>query len=133
MWYRIGQFVLKNRGILLFLLLSATVFMGWQASKVQLEYGFAKAVPTDNQKYLDYQEFKGRFGEDGNMMVVGVHDSLFFTAAHFLPYKQMLADIKNVKGVEAIISVPAAVGLRKDSLTEQLKSEQLFTDTTTSQ
>lgn len=37
--------------MLLILLIAATVFMGYEASKVKMSYDFAKAIPTDNPKY----------------------------------------------------------------------------------
>ena len=78
MWYRLGRFILQNRIALLLLLLALTGVMGYHASKVQLSYDFARAIPVDNPKYHDYQEFKKKFGEDGNLLVIGIQtDKLF--------------------------------------------------------
>jgi predicted RND superfamily exporter protein len=52
--------------------LAATGIMGYYASKVELSYEFTNAIPTDNQKYIEYQDFRKQFGEDGNLMVIGV-------------------------------------------------------------
>ena len=71
MWLRLGQFILKYRIPLLVLLIGSTVFMGMHASRVQLSYDFARAIPIDNPKYKAYQEFRNKFGEDGNLMVIG--------------------------------------------------------------
>jgi predicted RND superfamily exporter protein len=58
MWYKLAAFILKNRLTLLILIVSVTVFMAYQASKVQLSYEFTRAIPLDNPKYQDYQNFK---------------------------------------------------------------------------
>jgi predicted RND superfamily exporter protein len=126
MWYTIGKIVLKYRTALLLLLFAATAFMGWKASQVQMSYEFAKAIPVNNPRYEEYLSFKSNFGEDGNMLVVGVKDEVFFSKSHFDAYRQMLAEIKQVKGVEAIISVPDAVTLLKDSTDESLKASLVF-------
>ena len=70
MWLRLGQFILKYRIPLLILLIGSTFFMGIHASRVQLSYDFARAIPIDNPKYKAYQEFRNKFGEDGNLMVI---------------------------------------------------------------
>lgn len=58
MWQQLAKFVIKNRVVLLILLLITTAFMGYYASKVKLGYEFSKAIPTDNPKFKDYVEFK---------------------------------------------------------------------------
>ena len=78
MWQHLAKFVLKNRLILLVLLLLSTIWMGYYASKVKLSYDFARAIPTDNPKYKEYMNFKQLFGDDGNMMVIGVQTKDFF-------------------------------------------------------
>ena len=133
MWYKLGQFVLKFRIPLLILLAAITVFMGWHATQVRLNYEFANSVPLDNPKYLQYQEFKSRFGNDGNVLVLGVNDQQFFTPAHFSAYKNMLKEIKQVKGVESILSVPSAVNLVKADSSEQLTAKPIFPDSALTQ
>ena len=78
MWYRLGQFILQYRIALLVLLLALTGFMGYHASKVQLSYDFTRAIPLDNPKYKAYQEFRKKFGDDGNLLVLGVQTDQFF-------------------------------------------------------
>jgi len=128
MWYKLGQFVLKYRIALLVVLFAATGYMGWQASKVTISYEFAKAIPTDNPKFVEYTDFKKQFGEDGSVLVVGVQTDKFFDQQHFTQYKQLLADIKNIKAVEAIVGVPAAINLIKNDSSEKLEPRPIFTD-----
>lgn len=72
MWQSLGRFILRFRLPLLILLAAITAFMGYHASKVQLSYDFARAIPINNPKYKVYQEFKKKFGEDGNLLVLGI-------------------------------------------------------------
>ena len=78
MWNILGRFILKYRIPLLVLLLGATAFMVYKAKQLQLGYEFANAIPTDHPKFKAYQEFRKKFGEDGNMLVIGIQtDKLF--------------------------------------------------------
>ncbi|QGW29594.1 efflux RND transporter permease subunit [Phnomibacter ginsenosidimutans] len=133
MWYRLGKFVLQYRLVLLIVLFVASGFMTWHALQVKLSYEFSKAIPTDNEKYLEYQAFKNKFGEDGSVLVMGVEDPQFFSKPHFDAYRQMLADIKQVRGVEGLLSVPAAIYLQKNDSTEKLQTTILFDSTVQTQ
>jgi uncharacterized protein len=126
MWYQLGRFVLRNRIALLVALLLTTVFMGWEASKVKISYEFSNAIPTDNPKLQEYQEFRKLFGADGSSVVIGVQTRDFFQKKNFDAYRQMLDSIKLVKGVEAVLAVPTSIMLVKDDSTEKLTPTQIF-------
>jgi uncharacterized protein len=129
MWQRLGNFVIKNRLALLIGLLAATGVMGFYASKVKLSYEFSAAIPTDNPKYKAYKAFQQRFGDDGNTLVMGITTDKFFTVGVFNTYYQLHKQLRKVQYVEEILSVPVAIGLQKDALTEKLIPVKIFPDT----
>ncbi|HEX2683395.1 MAG TPA: MMPL family transporter, partial [Ferruginibacter sp.] len=129
MWQGLGKFVLRFRGLLLVLLLLVSVVMGFYASKVKLSYEFARAIPTDNPKYKEYLAFKQKFGDDGNLLVAGIETNKLFTLTFFNAYKELHRDLKNVKHVEDVLSIPSSVNLVKDPLTEKLLAQKIFPDT----
>ena len=83
MWQRLANWVLKNRLILLLLLSVSTIVMAFFASKVKLSYEFSRAIPTDNPKYKEYLAFKEMFGDDGNLLVIGVKSKDFYSKSLF--------------------------------------------------
>ncbi len=99
MWKNLGRFILKNRVFLLLFLAAMTGFMAWQASKVQINYDFSKAIPVNNPKYKAYQEFRKKFGEDGNLFVIGIQTPKLFEEKTFKAYAQLVRDLKKVRGV----------------------------------
>jgi uncharacterized protein len=133
MWKLLGEKVLQFRIILLVLILGITAFLGWHASQVKISYEFSRAIPTDNPKYIEYQAFRKKFGEDGNLMVIGIQSDKFFEQRFFNDYRTLQNSIKNIHGVEGVLSVPAAIDLEKNLETEKLKAVPIFPDTVTSQ
>ena len=121
MWRRLAAFIIQFRILLLAVLLGITAVMGYYGSKVELSYEFTNAIPTDNPKYTEYQRFRQQFGEDGNLMVVGVQTKNFFDPAFFNDYALLCRQEAGVKAVENILSVPAAIMLVKDTATQKLK------------
>ena len=133
MWQFLGKFVLRNKWVLLLIFFTATGNMAFYASKVKLSYEFSKAIPVDNAKYLDYQAFKAKFGDEGSMLVVGVSSDSFFALKNFRLYQELEQRLKKIPGVENILSVPGAVTLIKDSATEKLRATKIFPDTVADQ
>jgi len=126
MWQRLAGFVLKFRLPLLVFLLLSTAVMTWYASKVELSYEANKSIPLDNPKYKDYLQFKSLFGEDGNLLVIGVQTDSFFQKDFFHDYVQLNEDLKKVEFVENVLSVPFAINLVKNDSTRKLSAEPLF-------
>ncbi|HMW67063.1 MAG TPA: efflux RND transporter permease subunit [Chitinophagaceae bacterium] len=128
MWQNIGRFILKYRLLILITLAALTAFMGYHASKVQLSYDFSRAIPLNNPKYKVYQEFRKTFGEDGNLLVLGIQTDKFFTEKIFNNYTSLQQKLKQQFGVDDIISIPSAVNLVKVPETEKLKADTIFAD-----
>lgn len=128
MWEKLGKFILRFRLPLLFLLAGITGFMIYHASRVELSYDFSRAIPTNNPKYKAYQEFRKKFGEDGNLLVIGIQTDKFFEEKIFNAYADLQRDIRKLKGVDDVIAVPSAVNLVKIAETERLKADSIFPD-----
>ena len=126
MWYRLGKFILKFRLVLLIGLLLLTSLMGYYASRVRLSYDFSKAIPVDNPKYLDYESFKNRFGDDGNSMVMGLQSKDFFSLRIFNALDSMEKNLKKIRGVESVMSVPAAVNLVRNDSLQKFQTVEIF-------
>jgi predicted RND superfamily exporter protein len=133
MWQSLAQFILKYRLVLLLLLAGLTGFMIYHASKVELSYEFARAIPTDHPKYKAYQEFRKKFGEDGNLLVIGIQTRKLFNQEIFNSYLLLEKDLQKIAAVEDVISIPSAINLIKDSTSERLRAEAIFGDTVLSQ
>src|SRR5690606_24576180 len=75
-----------------------------------------------------YQEFRDKFGEDGNLLVIGVRTDSLFTEKMFNDYAELARSLKKQTGVEDVISIPSAINLVKDSATEKLNTRSIFPD-----
>ncbi|HSU26900.1 MAG TPA: MMPL family transporter [Chitinophagaceae bacterium] len=102
--------------------------MAYHASRVQLSYDFSTAIPVNNPKYKTYQEFRKKFGEDGNLLVIAIQTDQFFKEDLFNAYTAMQGELKKVQGVDDVFSVPTAINLVKIPETEKLKADTIFPD-----
>ncbi len=133
MWRKLGQFILTYRWPLLLVLTATTALMAYYASKVQLSYDFTRAIPADHPANKTYQAFKEKYGQDGNLMVIGIQTDKLFKEKLFNDYAQLQRQLKKATGVTDVISVPSAINLVKDSATEKLNAVPIFPEKTFTQ
>ncbi len=133
MWKHLARFVLKFRLPLLVILLALTGLMAYFASKVKISYEFGKAIPTDNAKYQEYLSFRSKFGEDANLVVIGVKTDKFFELNTFTAFNRLANELKTIPHVEDALSVSSAINLIKDTASIKLISSPIFSKEINSQ
>src|SRR5665811_1080592 len=105
MWIRVSRIILRNRILLLSVLAAITIFFGYHARNVEMSYEYASLLPTKEQAYKDYQKFVDVFGEEGNLIIVGIQDSNFFQLEKFRKWQTLCSQLSEVEGVENLLSV----------------------------
>ncbi len=115
MWIKIASAILRNRLFILFLLGIITIFMGFQARKIEMSYQYAPLLPADDPAYQEYEHFLSLFGNEGNLLVLGVQDDNFFDLNHFKVWQKLSQDLKEISGVKSVFSISEAYDLVKSS------------------
>ncbi len=126
MWYRLGKFIIKNRLVLLIILILSTAFMAYKAMDIKMSYDFSKAVPPSNQKYKDYQAFLKKFGQDGNTVVVGFSTKQFANKEIFNKVATLQKSIRKARGVIGVLSMPTAINLLKNDSAQKFSAVNVF-------
>jgi predicted RND superfamily exporter protein len=120
LWHNISKFILKNRLALLLSLIAVTAVMGFYAKDVQLTYGVSNIIPVDDPVYKQYVDFKSNFGDEGNVMVIGVQTRRIFKKDFFNGWYQMGEELKEIEGVKDVVSIAHIFNLQKN------KEEKIF-------
>ncbi len=133
MWKYFSGILLRNKLAFTISVVLLTAFMGYEASKMELSYEFAKILPDTDSTFIEYQTFKKRFGEDGNVMVMGFADKNLFQLEKFKDWTKLNNDLKNIQGVKAIMSLPTCFRLVKDDSLEKFNFVPLIQNPITTQ
>jgi uncharacterized protein len=115
MWTRIATFIIRFRLALIGVILLITVFMGYHATKVQMSYDLARTVPLEDPEMVFLQKFKKQFGEDGNIIAVGLQDSAIYLLKNFNRFRELNKSIREIPGVNNLLSLPEVKIIRKDT------------------
>nr|WP_321484618.1 MMPL family transporter [uncultured Draconibacterium sp.] len=133
MWIKLSRLILRNRILFLSVLAVITIFLGYHARKVEMSYEYASLLPKKDQAYKDYQNFVKIFGQEGNLIIVGVQDTNFFRLDHFNAWKSLCNDLKKVDGVENLLSVSNTYNLEKNKEEKKFEVVNTFPDTISTQ
>ncbi len=128
-WESIARIILRNRITILSVVFLLTVFLALQWKNMRFTYTEANLLPDHHEVNKEYNLFLDKFGEEGNLIIIGVQDSAFFTPEHFNAWRKLMANLKKSKEVDLIISVD---DLKKLNKNEALETFELvnFIDTT---
>ena len=108
------------------LILGITALMGWYASKVEMSYDLNRTVPTEDPDMVYLTQFREKFGEDGNMIAVGLQDSAVFTLDNFKRFDVFCREIRKISGVNEVLSLSRVRILSKDTVENKFKLLPLF-------
>jgi uncharacterized protein len=106
--------ILKNKITFIVILALITSFMVYQASQIRLSYDFARVLPIDDPTYVDYVQFKQRFGEDGNVMVIGFQDERLFNKDLFNGWAALNKSVKSINGIKDVLSISSLYTIYKN-------------------
>ena len=117
MWEKSARFILRQRLYILIVIGLLTAVMVYYAQFAEIRYDFAKLLPVTDSTYIEYENFKTLFGEDGNVLFVGVTDENLYELDHFNAWYDLGEKLKTLNGVEEVVSVAKLYNLsRNDSL-----------------
>jgi predicted RND superfamily exporter protein len=100
--------------------------MAMQWKNMRFTYTEANLLPDRHEINKEYKDFLDKFGEEGNLIVIGVKDSAFFTPKVFKAWVSMMNNLSSVPEVEALIGVETLVRLNKNVEEERFGIEKLF-------
>ncbi|WKN40751.1 efflux RND transporter permease subunit [Tunicatimonas pelagia] len=127
MWIRLAHFIIRFRLGLMLLLAVITAVMAYKIPDLELSYDYVEAVPDDDPAMIYYQQFKEQFGEDANLLVIGVQDSALYQAENFRRFKYFCDEVEKLSGVKYTVSLPQLQVLSKNTEDKRFELKPLFT------
>jgi uncharacterized protein len=120
-WEFIARVVLKNRIAILGLIFLITLFLGLQWKNIRFSFTEANLLPDNNIVNTEYNSFLDKFGEEGNLIVVGVKDDAFFTPKVFSAWNKLMSEFKSQKEIDLVVSVSDLKKLQKNEAIESFE------------
>lgn len=120
-WELVAGIVLRNRITILILIFLLTLFLAFQWKNVGMTYNEANLLPKNHPANKEYTQFLNTFGEEGNLVVIGVKDNTFFTPKAFTAWNKLMTNLKSHKEIDLVVSINDLKKLEKDTINEKFQ------------
>lgn len=112
-WNSIARLILRNRIIIILAIIVATVLLATQWKYMRFSYTEANLMPDDHEVNKVYNSFLDKFGEEGNLILLGVKDSSLFTPEKFKAWNKLTDTLQTFPEVDHVISPASLMELKK--------------------
>ncbi|MDG5490779.1 RND family transporter [Psychroserpens sp. SPM9] len=132
-WEVVARLILRNKIGILVVIILATLFFSSQWKYMRFTYTEANLLPDDHEVNVTYNEFLDVFGEEGNLIVLGVKDSTLFTVEKLNAWNQLSESFKAFDEVETVVSINDLQKLVKNNEAEKFDLVPFIKDSIASQ
>ncbi|MEM6642874.1 MAG: MMPL family transporter [Bacteroidota bacterium] len=133
MWSALAQFILRFRVSLMVVLGLITIFMGYQSKNIKWSYDLANIVPEDDSDMVYFKQFRETFGEDGNILALGVRDSAVYELENFRKFSELVSQLEEKPAIKNILGLPNLQKLEKNNQKKAFELRPVFQEIPTSQ
>lgn len=129
MWQFIANLILRNRFIIIGIIVMVTVFFGYHAvTGLKLDNRYGILLPKNAKASVDYDRFKDMFGEDGGVLVIAIQTDSLYTEENFRKWKELGDSILLMDGVESVISEATLFTVFNDREQKKFDARRVFSD-----
>jgi predicted RND superfamily exporter protein len=120
-WELIARIVLRNKILMLSIIVAITVLLAMQWKNIHFTHTEANLLPDDNIVNIEYNAFLNKFGEEGNLVIIGVKDNTIFTPKAYAAWSKLINSLKEDKAVDLVISLNDLKKLQKNEALEKFE------------
>ena len=125
-WTKAASLILRNRYLVLLLIGIITAFLASQMKYMKFSYTEANLLPENHEANLEYNKFLEIFGEEGNLVILGVKDSTIFTPQKFNAWNNLVKQFNGLEEISFTLSIADIKKLKKDTKNRKFVLEPLF-------
>ncbi|MEP5103269.1 MAG: MMPL family transporter, partial [Ekhidna sp.] len=118
--------ILRFRVTLMVILGLVTVFMGYQSQNIKWSYDLANIVPEKDPDMVYFKQFRRTFGEDGNIMAIGVQDSAIYELETFKKFRDLTLELEAQEGIRNVLGLPNLQKLEKNNQKRAFELKPVF-------
>ena len=113
-WSLVARFILRNRILILLVLLFSTIFWSTQWKYMQFTYTEANLLPDKHPENITYKSFTKIFGEEGNVLVIAFQENEFYIPKKRNTWKDLNRRIEEFEEINFVLSTENIKDLKKN-------------------
>ena len=125
-WTKVASIILRNRYLVLIIIAGITTFLASQMKHMKFSYTEANLLPENHIANLEYNKFLEIFGEEGNLVILGVKDPTIFTPRKFNAWNNLVDKFDDREEIDFTLSIADVQELKKDKKNRKFVLEPLY-------
>ena len=130
-WTKVAGTILRNRYLVLIVIAIITGLLASQMKHMKFSYTEANLLPENHEANLDYNKFLEIFGEEGNLVILGIKDSTVFTPKKFNAWNNLVTLFDGLEEIDFTLSIADIQKLKKDTKKRKFILEPLYEENPT--
>lgn len=112
-WNGIARIILRNREILLGAVILITIALATQWEHMRMTYSEANLLPDNHPVNEEYNQFLNQFGEEGNLIILGIKNSDVSDYHNFNRWNKIADTLATFEEVDLVLSTSNLPVLKK--------------------
>ena len=125
-WTKIAGLILRNRYLVLLGIAIITGLLASQMKYMKFSYTEANLLPEDHEANIQYNQFLEIFGEEGNLVILGIKDATVFTPKKFNAWNNLVRKFDSLEEIDFTLSIADVQKLKADRKKRKFVLEPLY-------
>tara|TARA_R110001592_G_scaffold3928_6_gene22293 strand:+ start:1868 stop:4243 length:2376 start_codon:yes stop_codon:yes gene_type:complete len=125
-WTKVAGIILRNRYLILITIAIITGLLASQMKYMKFSYTEANLLPENHEANLEYNKFLKIFGEEGNLVILGIKDSTVFTPKKFNAWNNLVRQFEDLEEIDFTLSIADVKELKADRKKRKFVLEPLY-------
>ena len=125
-WTKVAGIILRNRYLVLLGIAIITALLASQMKYMKFSYTEANLLPENHEANLEYNKFLEVFGEEGNLVILGIKDSTVFTPVKFNAWNSLVNKFNDLEEIDFTLSIADVQKLKADRQQRKFILEPLY-------
>ena len=105
MWIKLSQIILRNRVLILGLILSITLLFGYyMVNNVKMDNKYGTMLPKNSPAKQNYLKLKSLFGENESLLIFSIDNKDLYDLKTFIAWHQLGTEIGAFEAVDSVFS-----------------------------
>lgn len=129
MWFKISQFILRNRIAIIFIIGLLTVMFGYFAvTGLVTDNRYGNTLPKNSPAQEEYLKFKEMFGENEGVLILAVKTDQLYTEENFRAWREIGDSIAKLDGIKSVFSEADVFTIINNTKKKKFETQPIFTD-----
>ena len=125
-WTKVAGIILRNRYLVLLGIAIITALLASQMKYMKFSYTEANLLPENHEANIEYNKFLEVFGEEGNLVILGIKDSTVFTPKKFNAWNSLVNKFDDLEEIDFTLSIADVQKLKADRKQRKFILEPLY-------